>query len=309
LIEFIDYFSKMKKTLLFILVVVCGQVHAQQDPLYAQYLNNPLVLNPAYAGSNQKWQSTAGYRMQWAGFDGNPTTFNFSSHLSLVDNKVGLGLVAIQDKIGEVKNTEFNLNYSYRIEFDKNALYFGLSTGMVRYNSDPGLLNLQMQDDQAFAFTNEFSFNTGAGIMMKGDKYLFGFSVPKILPTKITQTDQTIQVYNQHFYLFGSYIYIINDRTIFKPSLLLKGTQGAPLSADVNLNLVFDQSYTVGLLTRNLNTLGLLAQLKMKDYRLGYVLEVPMNNSVGQRFTSHEISLTYSLAIFDFHDRSMFNNF
>lgn len=299
----------MKKTLLFIFIVVCGRVHAQQDPLYAQYLNNPILLNPAYAGSNQKWQSTAGYRMQWAGFDGNPTTFNFSSHMSLVDNKVGLGLIAIQDKIGEVKNTEFSLNYSYRIEFEKNALYFGLSTGMIRYNSDPGLLNLQVQDDPAFAFTNEFNFNTGAGIMLKGDQFLIGASMPKMLPTKITQLDQTVQIYNQHFYLFGSYLYIINDRTVFKPSLLLRGTKGAPLSADVNLNIVFDQSYTFGLLTRNLNTIGLLAQIKMKEYRLGYVLEIPTKNSVGQGFTSHEISLTYSLPILDFHDRAMFSNF
>jgi hypothetical protein len=34
-----------------------------------------------------------------------------------------------------------------------------------------------------------------------------------------------------------------------------------------------------------------------------------MNNSVGQRFTSHEISLTYSLPVLDFHDRGMFSNF
>ena len=44
--------------------------------------------------------------MQWAGFDGNPTTFNFSSHLSLADNKVGLGLIAVQDKIGEGTSTQ-----------------------------------------------------------------------------------------------------------------------------------------------------------------------------------------------------------
>lgn len=301
--------NNMKHPLLFLLLILGSHAYAQQDPLYAQYLNNPILLNPAYAGSNQKWQSTAGYRMQWAGFDGNPTTFNFSSHLSLVDNKVGLGLIAVQDKIGEVKNTEFTLNYSYRIAFEKTTLHFGLSTGMIRYNSDPGLLNLQVKDDPSFIYTNEFQFNTGAGIMLKGDKFLVSASMPKMLPTKITQLDQTVQIYNQHFYLFGSYVHIINDRTMFKPALLLKVTGGAPLSADVNLNVVFDQSYTIGLLTRNLNTFGLLAQLKMKEYRLGYVLEMPSNKSVGQRFTSHEISLTYSLPFLDFHDRAMFQNF
>jgi type IX secretion system PorP/SprF family membrane protein len=300
----------MKKLFGLLLLLISLTSYGQQDPLYAQYLNNPLLLNPAYAGSNQLWQSTAGYRTQWSGFEGNPTTLNFSSHLSMVDNKVGLGLTVIQDKIAEVKNTEFNLNYSYRLEVKENQyLFFGLSTGVMRYNSDPGLLNLQRQDDPSFTYTNEFQFNTGAGIMLKGDQYIIGLSVPKLIPSKISYTDNTVQVYNQHFYLFGSYIHYFNERLQLKPSLLLKGTQGSPLSVDLNVNVVIDQNYSLGLLTRNLNTFGLLAQIRMKQYRLGYVFEMPTNQSVGQRFTSHEISLTYSLPVLDFHDRSMFSNF
>ena len=300
----------MKNTLLFVLLMWCITGYAQQDPLYSQYLNNPILLNPAYAGSNQQWQTTAGYRTQWAGFDGNPTTMNFSSHLSLVDNKVGIGLIAIQDKIAEVKNTEFSLNYSYRLEVTENKyLYFGLSTGMIRYNSDPGLLNLQRQDDPVFTFVNKFQFNTGAGLMLKTESMMIGLSVPKLLPTSLTGDNATVQIYNQHYYLFGVFTHNFNERVMLKPAVLLKGTSGAPLSADVNVNFVFDQSYTIGLLTRNLNTFGLLAQLKMKQYRFGYVFEMPTDKSVGQRFSSHEVSLTYSLPFLDFHDRSMFSNF
>jgi len=299
----------MKTILIAVLLLIYSTGNAQQDPLYAQYLNNPILLNPAYAGSNQQWQSTAGYRTQWAGFDGNPTTLNFSSHLSLVDNKVGIGLVAIQDKIGEVKNTEFNLNYSYRLEVtDNKYLYFGLSTGMVRYNSDPGLLNLQRQDDPAFVYTNQFQFNTGAGVMMKTEQYMIGFSVPKLIPVSITENGQTVQVYNQHYYLFGVFTHNFNERLMIKPALLLKGTSGAPLSADVNISMVIDQNYTLGLLTRNLNTIGLLAQIRMKQYKFGYVFELPTSQSVGQRFSSHEVSLSYSIPLFDFHDRNMFSN-
>lgn len=300
----------MKNIVMIILILWCITGHAQQDPLYAQYINNPILLNPAYAGSNQQWQTTAGYRTQWAGFDGNPTTLNFASHLSLVDNKVGIGLTAIQDKIGEVKNTEFTLNYSYRLEVTENKyLYFGLSTGMIRYNSDPGLLNLQRRDDPAFTFVNKFQFNTGAGVMFKTESLIIALSVPKLLPTSVAENNASVQVYNQHYYLFGVFTHHFNERVMLKPAVLLKGTNGAPLSADVNLNFVFNQSYTIGALTRNLNTFGLLAQLKMKQYRFGYVFEMPTNKSVGQRFSSHEVSITYSLPFLDFHDRSMFSNF
>jgi type IX secretion system PorP/SprF family membrane protein len=282
---------------------------AQQDPLYAQYLNNPLLLNPAYAGATKNWQSVAGYRTQWGGFAGNPTTFNFASHLSLVDNKVGVGLVAVQDRIAEVKNTEFILNYSYRLEFKDKSFLFGLSTGVVRYNADPGLLNLQEPNDPAFLFTNNFQFNTGVGALLRSERYMAGFSIPKLIPGKITEAGQQIQIYNPHYYLFGAYYFDLTERLALKPALLLKGTSGAPASVDINANMIFNKDYTMGVLTRNFNTFGLLAQLRWKEYRFGYVFEVPTGKSIGQGFSSHEASITYSLPLFGFHSRSGFTNF
>jgi type IX secretion system PorP/SprF family membrane protein len=293
-----------------IALVVVPDVYAQQDPLYAQYLNNPLLINPAYTGSNKSWVTNVGYRRQWAGFDGSPTTLNFSSHISLVDNKVGAGLMVIQDNIGETKNTEITANYSYRIEQGDKSFLFGLSTGVMRYQVDPGQLRLQNPSDPAFGFTNETQFNTGVGMMMKSDRYMVGLSVPKLIPGRVSATGgQEIEIYNRHVYLFAGYIMNINERFKFKPTTLIKGTAGAPASIDLNANLVIDQSYTVGLLTRNFNTYGLTLQAWLKEFRLGYVFEVPTNQSVGQRFTSHDIALTYTLPFMAHHDRTRFSNF
>ena len=68
---------------------------AQQDPIYAQYLNNPLTINPAYAGSNNMFNAALQYRTQWAGLDANPVTVNFSSHMSLYQNRVGIGMMVV----------------------------------------------------------------------------------------------------------------------------------------------------------------------------------------------------------------------
>jgi type IX secretion system PorP/SprF family membrane protein len=296
--------------LLPLLMLLPHYAQAQQDPLYAQYLNNPLLINPAYTGSNKSWVTNVGYRRQWAGFDGSPTTLNFSSHISLVDNKVGAGLMVIQDNIGETKNTEITANYSYRIEQGDKSFLFGLSTGVMRYQVDPGQLRLQNPSDPAFGFTNETQFNTGVGMMMKSERYMVGLSVPKLIPGRVSATGgQEIEIYNRHVYLFAGYIMNINERFKFKPTTLIKGTAGAPASIDLNANLVIDQSYTVGLLTRNFNTYGLTLQAWLKEFRLGYVFEVPTNQSVGQRFTSHDIALTYTLPFMAHHDRTRFSNF
>ena len=47
----------MKNLLLLILLAGALQVTAQQDPIYAQYINNPLAINPAFAGSNNMFNA------------------------------------------------------------------------------------------------------------------------------------------------------------------------------------------------------------------------------------------------------------
>ncbi len=301
----INAMRKIVFTFCFALTLVAS--HAQQDPLYSQYLNNPLLVNPAYTGINNKLNLVAGYRMQWAGFDGSPTTLNFSAHSSFYQNKVGAGILVVQDKIGETKITQYNATYSYKIELKKGrTLSFGLQTGLTNYRNDNEQLNPQQPGDPAFAFINDLKFNVGAGIMLKSERYMIGLSAPRLTKASVDMGGQSIEIYNQHYYLLGAYVIYLTDRIRLKPSILLKATKGA-FSTDLNFNFNFEENYTAGLFTRNFNTYGLLVQINIKDYRIGYVFEVPSNNSVGARFTSHEISLALSLAVFNFHDHSKSN--
>jgi type IX secretion system PorP/SprF family membrane protein len=289
------------------LVLTSLSLYAQQDPLYSQYLNNPVLLNPAYTGINNKLNIVSGYRKQWAGFDGSPTTLNFSAHTSLYDNKVGAGILVVQDKIGETEITQYNATYSYKIALKGDrTISFGLQTGFVNYRNDDVQLNPQQAGDPAFAFINDMKFNVGAGIMLKSERYLIGLSAPRLTKASVDMGGQPIEIYNQHFYLMGAYMVYLTDRIRLKPSALLRATQGA-FSYDLNFNLNLEENYTVGLLTRNLNTFGLLVQMNINDYRIGYVFEVPTGASVGARYTSHEISLALSLAAFGFHERAKSN--
>ncbi len=305
---------KIKNILVLCLFILAAQeVIAQLDPLYAQYLNNPILINPAYTGINNKFNAVVGYRKQWASFDGSPTTFNFSTHMTVRDDKVGAGLTAVVDKIGDTKNTEINGTYSYKLSLGKNSrektLSFGLQAGMANFRNDPTSVNPRDPNDPAFAFVNETRFNFGAGLLLKTDKYLLGFSAPRIIPATIGHGGQKIQVYDPHFYLLGSYIVFLSEYVQLKPSVLLKATKGAPLSADLNFNLILEQRYTLGVLTRNFTTYGLLVQMNIKDYRIGYVFEVPTNNSLGTPFISHEISISLSTALLSFHSRNNFSTF
>lgn len=283
---------------------------AQIDPLYAQYLNNPLLINSAYTGHNNNFTGSVSYRKQWAGFDGSPVTYNVTAHSSFADNKMGAGLIILRDEIGSNANTEVQATYSYKLDLQDKYLSFGLQGGIVNFKSNNGDVNPYDPTDPIFYGTQNSSKPTiGAGVILSSERYFFGLSVPRMLKSKATFDDVEAELYSRHFYAMASYVIFLNERVRVKPSVLLKGVSGSPLSADVNVAFNFDEKYTAGAFTRNLNTYGLLAQMKLGEaYKLGYVFEVPTNNSVGSRFTSHEVTLTMNLKLFESQANSI-NNF
>lgn len=298
-----------------ILLVLTGSIlfqfaNAQQDPIYSQYINNPMTINPAYAGLNNRLNASVSYRNQWTGFDGNPTTFNFNSHLSLLDNKIGAGLLVMQDQIGNTKNTEVEAAFSYKLPIDdNNTLSFGMQAGFITFRNNVGELNLEDPTDEAFLQTENVTRpNVGVGAILKSEKYFIGLSIPRLLNTVLDQGGQTFELYDRHFYLFGAYVFYINENIRLKPSALLRGVSGAPMSVDLNFTATLNEKYGAGIFTRNFNTYGLQLQARITEkLKLAYTFEIPTGNSVGSSFITHEIFLGFELPVFNFHDRSMSN--
>jgi type IX secretion system PorP/SprF family membrane protein len=270
-----------------------------------------LLINPAYSGLNNNLSASATYRKQWAGFDGSPTTFNVNGHTSLRDNRMGVGLIILKDNIGANSNTEVHATYAYRLDLEGKKLSFGLQAGMVNFRSDNSELNPYDPNDPLFEENQNVSKPSfGAGAILSSDKYLIGISVPRMLKAKSTFAEEEVQLYSQHFYLMGAYIIYFNEHIRFKPSVLLKAVKGSKLSADLNFSANIDEKYMAGVFTRNLNTFGLLAQMKIGEtLRFGYTFEMPSNNSVGTRFTSHEFMVGLNFAVFNFHDKIGISNF
>ena len=302
---------KMTKRIIvsFFVLLVCIQSNAQQDPLYAQYLNNPMVINPAYAGLNNNFNASVSYRSQWGGFDGKPVTMNVNSHIALVDNKVGAGFLLVSDQLGSVKNTEFQAAFSYKLELNNNVLSFGMQTGFINFRNNFGELNLADPNDPAFGQNeNVTKPNLGFGLVLKSERYFLGVSIPRMLSSTVNTGGQEFDIYDQHFYLLGAYLINLNENIRIKPSVLLKGVAGAPMSVDVNFNVNIDARYTAGVFTRNFNTYGVILQMLLSDkYLIAYNFELPTNNSVGSQFTTNEIMLGIKVPLLMAHDRSITN--
>jgi type IX secretion system PorP/SprF family membrane protein len=290
-------------------VLLANTTLAQQDPLYSQYMLNPLLINPSYAGLSNNLNGMAGYRTQWTGLAGQPRTMNASVHTSLVNNKIGVGILFSNDKIGNISNRETNASVAYKLKFNNSVFSFGMQAGIQSYRTDLSSLTILDPDDNAFANGERGSrLNIGAGAIFRSERVFIGLSVPRLLPSTFKQGGQKFELYNQHYYLMGGYVYYLSERMLLKPSILLRGVKGAPMSADIAMNFNFNTIHTAGLFTRGFNTYGVLLQtLVDKKYRFGYVFELPTNKSIGSAFTTHEVSLGILLSVFSYHEDALRN--
>ena len=232
-----------------VLLLVTVAAHSQQDAQYTQYMYNTLSVNPGYAGSRGHMSIAALHRSQWVGLDGAPTTQTLNLHAPVGYRGVGLGLSVVNDKIGPTSETNFDIDFSYTIfTSTEGRLSFGLKAGanlldirfseLNQFTTDPILEN---------NIDNKFSPNFGAGIYYHTNKFYAGLSVPRFLETSHFEESSLSTAREQmNFYLITGYVWKLNTFLKFKPALLTKIVQGAPLQVDFSANVMMSDKFVLG---------------------------------------------------------------
>ncbi|PRX53158.1 type IX secretion system membrane protein PorP/SprF [Flagellimonas meridianipacifica] len=242
---------------LFLSCVLLATTHvfAQQDAQYTQYMYNTVSVNPAYAGSRGHLSIAALYRNQWVGLDGAPETQTLNLHTPMGYRGVGLGISIVNDKIGPTSETYFDVDFSYTIQTSFDAkLSFGLKASAhmldIRFSElDEFEIDPQLQAQQDIR--NRFSPNIGAGVYYHTDNFYAGFSAPRILETTHFDESSVSTAREQiNWYFITGYVYDINPFLKFKPTVLTKLVQGAPLQVDLSANFMFNEKFIGGVAYR-----------------------------------------------------------
>ncbi len=249
--------SKVKYILALVLVIFTGlTLKAQQDAQYTQYMYNTVSVNPAYAGSRGHLSIAGLYRAQWVGLDGAPETQTLNLHTPLGYRGVGMGISFVNDIIGPTSETYFDADFSYTVQTSMDAkLSFGLKASAhlldVRFselNQDGGQgpdPTLQQNID------NRFSPNIGAGVYYHTERFYAGLSVPRFLETEHFDSSSLSTAKEQmNWYFITGYVWDLNPFLKFKPTLLTKAVQGAPLQVDISANFLFNEKFIGGLAYR-----------------------------------------------------------
>lgn len=286
---------------LIILFIGIGNIKAQQEPMFTQYMFNSLSVNPAYAGTTEALNLNTLTRLQWVGLEGSPETFSLTAHTPIQGRKIGLGITLVTDEIGPVNNTFFTINYAYRLRVtDDLTLSMGLKGGISSYKV--GLTDLSIIDTEDPQFQNnekKISPNLGFGFYLYGDQYYVGFSAPKLIQT--TVDDEYATDKNQlkrHYFIVGGYNWRINTEWVLKPSLLTKIVAGSPVSNDITVQALYNNLVGAGALYRIGDAAGLFVYGKVyKELKVGYGYEYSLNGLSGINSGTHEIMLSYDFNV------------
>lgn len=274
--------------------IVCS---AQQDAQFTQYMYNTISVNPAYAGSRGVLSVFGLYRTQWIGLDGAPETSTFSINTPLNSSKLGLGVSLVNDKIGPTNENTLSADLSYSIPTSETfKLSFGIKATANIFNLDFNKLSYEDQDDPQFHdLHNKFTPNIGAGVYWHSDRAYLGLSVPNFIETnRYDDNDTAIFKDKINYYLIAGYVFDLNYDIRFKPALLTKMVQGAPLQVDVSGNFMFYDKFTVGLAYRWSASVSAMAGFQVSDgLYIGYGYDHETTNLRKYNSGSHEIFLRF----------------
>lgn len=276
------------------------ETQAQQDPQYTQYMYNTMSVNAGYAGQRNVLSATALYRTQWVGIDGAPKTITFGIHSPLKNERIGLGLNIVSDQLGPAQETSIDANLSYSIPVDESGelqLSFGLKGGLHILDTDWSKGRYQNVDRLFNENINLISPTLGAGLYLHSEKWYLGLSVPNILNTEhYDDFQESIATERLHYFLIGGYVFNVSENTKLKPAFLVKGVAGAPLIADLSVNALFNEKFTLGLAYRwDDSVSGLLGFQVNSGLFLGYAYDATTTALNNYNSGTHEIMLRFEL--------------
>ena len=296
--------KNLKIYIVLALMLSLTEMFGQQDPMYTQYMYNMNIVNPAYAGSRGTLSLGLLGRSQWTSVNGGPKTMTFDAHAP-VGKKVGMGLSVIADEIGPAKEQNIYADFSYTITTsEQGRLAFGLKGGVTLLNVnllDVVLPQTSTGDDPLFDENINDAFpNVGAGVYYYNDKWYAGFSVPNLLKSEHLDKENinTRASEEIHYFLTTGYVFDLSSTLKFKPSILVKGVTGAPVSFDVNANFLMYDRFEVGASYRWQDAVSILFNFGVtRSFRIGYAYDYTISEfSNSNTGGSHELMLLYDIS-------------
>lgn len=280
------------------LLILSLPLMAQQETqfwLTSYQLNN---VNPAMAGMSGGSELIVHSNSQWMVIDDAPRTFAFS-YATQTNNKLGVGVNFVTDKVYVERQTQAFLDFSYTLQLSPDLfLQLGLKAGGNFYNAAAQNLRSTGQNfDPAQQSINTFKPNVGAGLYLKFKKYWLALSQPRLLNNNLDNSEWVQAQDRIHTYLGMGSIFEIVEGWMLKPTLLMQNVKGLPAIFSYQVAVSFQEKIDFGLSHRSTGELGFLTFIPItSQITAGYAFAQPTHgNLAGLQLRTHEILLKIRL--------------
>lgn len=225
------------------------QAIGQNENLSTLFQFNKLQYNSAYAGSTEALDIGTNYRQQWRGVEGAPKTITAFAHKSFSQDRIGLGLSLVADKIGFLKSHSVKLDYAYRISFkNETKLSIGLRGQFDNTQFDWAQISIVENVDQIIPLniSPSSTFNVGVGVYYASPSFYIGASLPRFLRNSITSENYQGVNKFRTYHLMGGYVFKIGSKLHLSPSMLISYNNDSSLETNLSLSLLFLESFCIG---------------------------------------------------------------
>ena len=277
-----------------------GSLFAQQDPYFSQYMNNPFIINPGYAGINDVVCLNATARQQWVGIKGAPNTTIFDGNAPVKPFGInsGVGVSVVSDNIGFNKNLGFNLAYSYKIDLKKGKLGLGINAGFFNDALKATWITPQTNastEDNSIPGVSEsaFGIDMGLGAYYKNDELYFGLSIAHLLQPKV-KYQNTSTYLNRNYNMLAGYRFVLPNPLIeIRPSTYLT-SDGKVVSLTLNTNIVYNKKFWGGVSYRTGDAIIAMLGIELfNGLKVGYSYDYTTTGLQHYNSGTHEITLAY----------------
>jgi len=300
-------------------VIGLSSIHAQ-DPIYSQFYNATLQMNPALAGISDGARFSLNYRNQWPLVaDGSAayTTYSASYDQYFSKYSSGIGILVLGDNAGGglVNTNRVGLFYSYNLRV-QDGLYLkaGIEAGFIqtRYGWDKFVFGDQL-DPRFGSMTgggtvipskevrpdddSETSFDVSFGTVLYSEKFYAGVSLKHMNRPGISILGINEDAFDglpMRWSFHGGYQFKLNSPNTYIMPNILYARQGdfsqLNFGAYVNINALF-----VGGWYRHAgsNSDAIIASVGVKKgiFKIGYSYDYTISDLGIQNGGAHEIGL------------------
>lgn len=296
--------------LLIAVVVISGDLQAQQAPMFTHYGNSHTAVNPGSYGLGEGVSVNSIYRDQYTGFNDyatgervSPRTFLISADLPLPAIAGGVGLSIMKDKIGLEDNTGVNLGYSYHLDLGAGTLGLGLALNFTNRTVNFSMAVPIEEGDPSIPSgeQSDMMIDGNIGVFYQiPDQFYAGLSVTSLLESKgkaltSNATSSASFIGDRTLYLVAGYeLNLTNSLLMLNPEVCVM-SNFASTQFNIGAKLWYNEKFYFGTNYRYEESVAVMAGFNIKGLVLSYAYDI---STLGLGLKgSHEVALNYCFKI------------